>query len=553
MGAFKTIEMKSLEIQGLEILRIYDGVEGIQMKKGIIYKCMIGLGICLALGGGIYYYKAPQAERLDLKTMIRDLNSERQAEIEEPIQYKLADFQKELEPNDFTDEELDQLFTKGYRRLVTKEEAIEDIKVLFRALRQSYSGYIYFGGKKQFDQAEQEMITRVESLTEERITTGGFEQILREGLAFIVDSHFWINGKSLGFNEQYCYYGSGIDQIEKDSKGYYILEQGKKSYIEEQFEPYIKPTIGEEGQIVYGLFAVVDQEEKEKLPITILLNRRRKTSQKEIEWKLCKVGTFTLEAGCSNYSYKEISQIPVVTYRNMQAGNETNAFIADGIKLRDREVAVLDLRGNVGGDFLINFSWLYQITGEGIYPKQILIDYKSQIQSYVAELATKSLATSESMENVEFKGDVSNLEELRAQKKEYEKYIDEQEKWNITHHDQGEQWNENKTLWFVLVNKNVYSAGEMFLRQMETMSNVIIVGTNSNGCLVTGCPLRNTPLYLPNSKNQIVYGTSLNVANDMEGYDARGTLPDIYIANEDALDAVVRCYEHYKEELISQD
>ncbi len=99
------------------------------------------------------------------------------------------------------------------------------------------------------------------------------------------------------------------------------------------------------------------------------------------------------------------------------------------------------------------------------------------------------------------------------------------------------------------MNKEVYSAGEAFLRQLETMSNVILVGTNSNGCLTTGNPYFEAPVYLPHSKISIVYGDELIVANDMKGYDARGTLPDLYIANEDALDAVVRCYAYYKETL----
>lgn len=515
------------------------------MKKGTIGKWIAGMGICLVLGGSIYSYYQPKTETLDLTTLVDQLNSERKAEVEQPIKYNLMDFEKESEGNTFTEEELEELFKGGARRLVTKEEAIEDIDIFFKVLKEGYGGYIHFGGQERFEQAKQEMIAKVESVVEERITTVQFEQILREGIAFIEDSHFWINDKPLYFDEQYCYYGSEIGDIEKDSKGYYILEQNKKAYIDEFFEAYIKPTINEAGKLVYGLFAIATEEEKEELPTTIGLKRGMKSNSQEIEWKLCQVRDSQLEAGCQYYSYTENSGIPVITCKAMVNDYESIDFLEKGLTVRDKKVGILDLRGNGGGDMLEGFKWLYQVTGKTIYPKQIVVVYKNQIQSYSNKFSMKGAVTSGSRGNG--RTTLSNQEELYAAYQAYQKCIVEEDQWQIQNHAQEEKWNENETLWFVLVNKNVGSAAEIVLRQMETMSNVIIVGTNSNGCLVTGGVLRDLPIYLPNSKNQIIYGTKLIIANDMEGYDERGTLPDIYIADENVLDAVVRCYQYYNE------
>lgn len=509
------------------------------MKNTTIRNCIIGLSACVILGAGIYYYKTPKEQSLDLNTMLTDLNSKRQEELEEPIQIQVEDLEKALQPVDFTEEEIKELYTPGVTRLLTKEEAIEDVKVFFRMISQHYGGYIYFGGKERFDQVEQRAIATVENLSALKITSGILGEILRQELDFVVDSHFTINDEPLNFEEQYCYYGSGINQIEKDTKGYYILEQGKKYYIDEAFMPYIKPTIGEEGQLVYGLFAVVEEEEKDKLPTSISLNGVRKNDSKEVEWKLCRTGSSSLEKGCTTYSYKEISQIPIVSYTQMEINDETNAFIEEGEKLRDKEVAVLDLRGNGGGESLINYMWLYQITGEMIYPKQIEIFYK-------LDKGIKGASKHNSLQYLKFNEDPTNPDF----NKEEIKYMKEKERWCTTYYNAGARWTENDTLWFVLVDKNVGSAAEYLLRQLRTMSNVVIVGTNSQGALVTGRVIRYEPLYLPNSKIKISYGRTLMVANEMEGFDVGGMLPDLYIADEDALDAVIRCVEYYKGEFL---
>ncbi|MBE6023841.1 MAG: hypothetical protein E7231_11535 [Cellulosilyticum sp.] len=513
------------------------------MEREIIYKCIVGLSICLVIG--IFYYKGDKEEELTLSTFITQLNKERREELEEPIHYQVETLKRTLQPTDFTEEELEFLCTKGNRQNITKIEAIEDVTVLFRALSQSYGGYIYFGGKERFNQAKQEMIDTIENLREEQMTSEVLEQILCKGLDFLVDTHFFINGKFTDFKEQYSYYGSGIDEIKKDAKGYYILGQGKRWYIEEDFEPYIKPTIGEEGQLIYGLFTVVDEEEKEKLPTRMTLSRGRDKQQKEIAWKLCEVGSPKREEIDSNYSYQEISGIPIVSYREMTYNTGTNSFIEDGRGLRNQRVAVLDLRDNNGGSPFINYMWLYQITGTSVYPKEIEIGYRSKLNDYQGKWASK---TRPRLGDVSFNYNPSNPNFY----KEIEGYSIQEENGYTISYNQGVSWIENETLWFVLVNKDVYSASEDFLRQLETMSNVILVGTNSNGCLTVVNPMIYAPLYLPNSKNAIVYGNALKVANDMEGYDARGTLPDLYIADEDALEAVIRCATYYKSEWISQ-
>lgn len=255
----------------------------------IIAASIIGISV------GAYYYKQPKEADLDLQTLILHLDAERKEAIDKPISYDIETLKKNLKPNDFTQEEVDALLIKGEPRTVTKQEAIEDIETLFRMLSESYGGDIYFGEKERFSQAKKEIITAVDSSNEEKVSPEVLAQILCEKLDFIVDNHFGINGKQTAFKEKYCYYANGINEIKKDSKAYYILKDKKKYYIDEQVENYIKPTIGKTGQLVYGLFAIVNEQEKEILPTSIHLKSGNQQITQMIEWKLCNVGTSKME------------------------------------------------------------------------------------------------------------------------------------------------------------------------------------------------------------------------------------------------------------------
>lgn len=79
---------------------------------------------------------------------------------------------------------------------------------------------------------------------------------------------------------------------------------------------------------------------------------------------------------------------------------------------------------------------------------------------------------------------------------------------------------------------------------LDNVENVVSVGTNSNGCVHCGAV---TPMALPNSKTMFTFSMSIltNLDND---FDVYGLEPDIYIADEDAQEAVLKCIEYYEKE-----
>ena len=100
---------------------------------------------------------------------------------------------------------------------------------------------------------------------------------------------------------------------------------------------------------------------------------------------------------------------------------------------------------------------------------------------------------------------------------------------------------------FAVFNKYTYSAGELALFQLENMSNVVLVGANSNGCLLSGGTNIDAPVWLPGSGLPLSYSIMLVTDDIMEGFDSAGFQPDIVTDPETAAQDIVRCLDYYGE------
>ena len=90
----------------------------------------------------------------------------------------------------------------------------------------------------------------------------------------------------------------------------------------------------------------------------------------------------------------------------------------------------------------------------------------------------------------------------------------------------------------VLINKSTMASAEYFLSELATVNNVIIMGTNSNGCMVTDNIIDAADIYLYNTGIPINYSPTLMIHDNMDGFDTKGWMPDI-ITRGDALDTAI--------------
>ena len=91
----------------------------------------------------------------------------------------------------------------------------------------------------------------------------------------------------------------------------------------------------------------------------------------------------------------------------------------------------------------------------------------------------------------------------------------------------------NDTIIFVLIDKNVASSAEWFVEALDTLENVIFVGTNTSGCMLSKQSIR---CRLPYSGIEVIYGDAISIGSIGEG---TGFEPDVWVGGNDVLERVV--------------
>ncbi|GAA0688688.1 MULTISPECIES: S41 family peptidase [Clostridium] len=106
-------------------------------------------------------------------------------------------------------------------------------------------------------------------------------------------------------------------------------------------------------------------------------------------------------------------------------------------------------------------------------------------------------------------------------------------KWYISKTE--EKRHKNDTKIFVIVDDKVASTGEEFISYLKTLENIVVVGTNTSGSLLSNIYIRSQ---LPNSHINISFGNIITANKDFE--EGKGFQPDVWIGNGDSLDRVLK-------------
>lgn len=152
------------------------------------------------------------------------------------------------EQNDtFTEAEMERLLTPhNLEKALTMETAREDIETFFTLLRTTYGAYDYFGGDEVFGPLEEQAIAALESRKKEGdiLYSKEIRDILYDTVRPVIrDGHFMIGRKHL------------IEGVRQEP--YYVPDQYIADPEAEGLDPaYVKPTIGPDGAITYGFFAL---------------------------------------------------------------------------------------------------------------------------------------------------------------------------------------------------------------------------------------------------------------------------------------------------------
>ncbi len=468
-----------------------------------------------------------EVKKITLDSLIDTVNKKNEAFILRDATYDEAEFISDYEEIEFSDEDIKKMLSYDYNN-VTKEEAKEDINTFFDILKSLYAGYTYFGGDETFNKAKEEIIDSIDSYEKNKINQQKFAQMICESLDFVKDSHFQILGNQC-FDESHTYYELSRMNFYETESGYFTEIDEERYYLPEQYEKYLKITIADSGELVYGIFAVVTKSEKDELPVEIELTSDSATKQVELDWTLSEVGGD--QATYTEYSEKDSVAISSLSGMALDEFNfkPLNDFLNNSKKHAGHDYSILDLRNNDGGSADIDMMWIYGYTGEKTdisYPQIIFHgDFYDRISEFT-----------EIDYDMKLYNELDIVDEYKATKP-----IKGISTIDGTLGIKPDKMISNPNTLFVLQSKRNVSSGEVFIMMLDSVENTLSVGTNTHGCIHTGNVFT---LSLLNSGLPFMFSKSILIGFDKD-FDVYGLEPDIYIADDDAQDAVMRCIKYY--------
>ena len=410
---------------------------------------------------------------------------------------------------------------------LNKSDAISDIEFLFNLFKYSYAGYSYFGGDDIFRRAQKSIVESINMYPGETIDSNKLEMLIIKNTEFIQDGHFQINCKSP--LKKYTYYSNEDICVKKSRNEYYINEKGEKWYINTindsyDFDDYLKLSINPEGELCYYLGKLDNTNNS----IKIKLNLKSKNNQIEKFVRLKKCDSASSYSYNDKYSYEhdEEKGIPIVTMRRMHdfdsKDKSIELFSKSAIELKNKPAIILDIRGNYGGQSIGALNWFKNFIGEMPQIESESIQLCSLINNYITQMAIK---------NIDYDKLTTELKD--EYNKELKRSNSNSNKWYISKTE--EKRHKNDTKIFVIVDDKVASTGEEFISYLKTLENIVVVGTNTSGSLLSNIYIRSQ---LPNSHINISFGNIITANKDFE--EGKGFQPDVWIGNGDSLDRVLK-------------
>lgn len=410
-----------------------------------------------------------------------------------------------------SDDEIKALVTNHpTRQSVSRDDALADVDLLFRALHNAYAAYYYFGEDK-FDAAEAGVKAWVQKQTTVNVEKLG--QTINTALQFVQDAHFSIRPGEENVKQQKAWYSYiGTEQsFSKDDSGYYRMIDGEKWYVDSlsNKSSEMSPVLRANGSLGYAPTLLCHGKAGSSDTIT-LRNGDGVTRTDKIVWKANESlldDTWDRSSAC--YRYLEENGILYLSIRLFDnrrfADTVLPEYAASGSKAKNCKLVIYDLRSNGGGDDSYARTWTKNFTGaKAVEPKVASANRGSKLGS---------AAGFNWISADEFDGGF----------------------------DQG-KWLANDIPVIVLMDSFCGSSGESALTFAKTIDHVIVVGSNSAGYQLCG----NVYDYsLPRTGITACFGVSLSFYGSMDNVDYKGYEPDLWCNPKTSLQSVLNMVERY--------
>ena len=392
---------------------------------------------------------------------------------------------------------------------LTHEQIKSELDFLFNVLRYGYGAYQYFGGDDVFLPLKQSMLAQLSQMSNPLSTNDYITNLLVPSLRNVIaDNHFWIAGHLIGVRSQ-LYISE--DFILRETENGFITEIDGQTYrilgitLDGQVVDGILPTLTADGEFAWAFGYVVYNLPPAGAidPILDLTVSFQNIATNIISDDVVQLFSTPNASGLSTDTYSISYAEGVTVLSNRRLSNPVPpSFLETAVELRDELILILDLRGHSGGNSRYATQWIQRYTGESIGGS---VFAGNQLRSATAHQLNRGIMAATPPQ------------------------------WNLW--ERGRIFEiQNENLVIVLTDNAIMSTGDAFVGMLRQLENVLFVGTNTMGCLVTG---NVGGVLLPYSRANIGIGTQLNYLPDLLPFEGVGFAPDLWVAPNASLERVL--------------
>lgn len=448
------------------------------------------------------------------ETLLGSVNEKRRADMASEVTFDGFEDYIVNDPSTIdllSDDEIKALVTNHpTRQSVSRDDALADVDLLFRALHNAYAAYYYFGEDK-FDAAEAEVKAWVQK--QKTVNVDKLGQTINTALQFVQDAHFAIRPGEENVKQQKAWYSYiGTEQsFFKDDSGYYRMIDGEKWYVDSlsNKSSEMSPVLRANGSLGYAPTLLCHGKAGSSDTIT-LRNGDGVTRTDKIVWKANESlldDTWDRSSAC--YRYLEENGILYLSIRLFDSRRFADTvlpeYAASGSKAKNCKLVIYDLRSNGGGDDRYARTWTQNFTGAKSVDPKVAAGNRGSKLGNAAGFNWMSVGI--------FDGGVSRG-----------------------------NWLPNDIPVIVLMDSRCGSSGESALTFAKTMDNVIVIGSNSAGYQLCG----NVYDYsLPRTGITACFGVSISLYGSMDNVDYKGYAPDLWCNPKTSLQSVLNMVERY--------
>jgi len=421
------------------------------------------------------------------------------------------------------------------------EKIEEEIRFLFDLLRHGYAGYHYFGGDGVFLPIRDGMLERLAGMDDPLPVSAFLDDLLLPGFRdAIADSRFQIHDAALAPPRHTAYMNDEFT-LRADTAGDFVAEIDGAEYRvvgvmrDARPEDAIAPTLTAQGEFAWA-FALVDPgPPQDSVGIEVLLENAATGESRTLAVNLPRVAAAPESPATAIVGTDGVA---ILGSRPLRMGSFEAyvEFFRSAVSSRKSPVLVMDLRGHGGdlGDFVR--EWVRIHTGSAETGLSAFATAPGTETRTMSELRGFFISYQTEMEMMRIGSVATQLSaanrEARAAEVTAPPPREAPARTPIP----------NGNLVIVLVDDDTASAGELFVGYLRRLENVLIVGTNTRGALLSGSLGRTA---LPHSGLDVMFGTNLHLRPDLSQFEGAGFMPDLWVPPGESLERALLFVERY--------